>query len=195
MNVSKLGKEVSAIVTSEEGKFHPLHITVNTPDVLTYEGDIDVRTLLFEQMQAVQETANLYVGQTIGNWANAAKGLITSQKIHDNQAFVEDFGEKTGIQVDLLKSKNIKISVWFPVGIIVSSGKPLEALRAQFTILRKRIANELKRAASEYCDAVNLQPSSLDFADLGLNVPVMDDVMVFTDDDRIGVPVPTHKAV
>jgi hypothetical protein len=193
MELEKLGDNVSVKVTSEDGKFGPIDILVRTPESVTYEGNLDTAAILSAQLDTLQKRTNAYVGEQLLNWANvtAAKKLIGTQQVNDQQVFVNDFGDKTSFEVSVTSDKAILIRVWLPVGIQLAGNKPMEVLKGEFIKLRQRIAKELKSACSSYSSEVNIRAVQLFGNDLGFDVEITaEGAILFTDDDdnRLGLP-------
>lgn len=199
MELSKIGDSVSIKVASEDGKFAPIDILVRTPHAVTYEGNLDTATVLSEQLDILQKRTNVFVGEQLLAWTNvtASKKLIGTQSTNDQMVWVGDFGEKTSIEVSLTNDKAILVRIWLPVGIQLTSDKPMDVLRSQFLKLRQRIASELKSACYNYKNEVNIRATQVFAVDLGFDVEVTADgtAIVTLEDDHLGVPVTGTKIV
>jgi hypothetical protein len=173
MELSKFGSETNITVGSENGVYHPVAIVIDTPQSLEFQGDLDVQKLLSEQIDILQKNANAFVARVLTDWVTQMvnKRMLTSQPISEKQVSADVLGNETCVRIDHFQGGAMRISVWLPGGVICSSAKPMDELKAALNRLRNRIAADLKQEGCQvYAGKVNLQPAAIDATLLALDL-------------------------
>ena len=172
MDLNNFGTEAQIRVTSKEGEYAPFIITGSTASELKYEGGLDTNVLINAQLDTLQKRLNAFTAEQLLAWVNviAGKKMLGTQQVDEKQVYASDFGEKTVFDIHLDGYKRIVLSVSLPVGIITYGDRPMDILKEQFTMLRKRIAKEFQIVCRQYASEVNIRATQDNVGDLGLDL-------------------------